>query len=116
MGRLDQIEKEMAKTVKELQENHINSRLAQRQQKILSRLLDASRAIRRQNREEKRIAKPGEFLGTFTPSPLPDELVRINHTIGQDIYREIEQGNYPREYEELIRAYFRALADNPINN
>tara|TARA_B100000029_G_scaffold515020_1_gene620137 strand:- start:37112 stop:40381 length:3270 start_codon:yes stop_codon:yes gene_type:complete len=116
LGRLDQIEKEMAKTVKELQENHINSRLAQRQQKILSRLLDASRAIRRQNREEKRIAKPGEFLGTFTPSPLPDELVRINHTIGQDIYREIEQGNYPREYEELIRAYFRALADNPINN
>jgi len=33
-----------------------------------------------------------------------------------DILRSVRDGTYPQEYEELIRAYFRALSDAPREN
>ncbi len=117
LGRLQEIEKEMEDTVRELQQYQIDPALVERQQRILSRLLDASRSIRGQRREERRRAAPGEDLAT-RPSPggLSDDLIRFERTLRDDVLSRIDEGAYPQEYEALIRAYFRALSHVPVVN
>ncbi len=117
LGRLQQIEREMENTVRELQQYQIDPGLLERQQRILSRLLDASRSIRGRQREERRRAAPGEDLAT-RPSPggLSDDLTRFERTLRDDVMGRIEEGAYPQEYEALIRAYFRALSNVPVVN
>jgi len=115
LGRLQEVENEMEETVNELQQYQIDPRLVERQQRILSRLLDASRSIRGQNREDRRNAAPGEDLANRpSPDELPENLLRFDRTLRDDILRGIREGVYPREYEELIRAYFRALSNVPV--
>ena len=117
LGRLEEIENEMAETVSELQQYQVDPRLVERQQRILSRLLDASRSVRGQKREERRRAAPGEGMANRpSPDDLPDDLLRFDRTLRDDILRGIREGVYPREYEELIRAYFRALSNVPVVN
>ena len=117
LGRLQEIENEMDDTVRELQQFRIDPDLVERQQRILSRLLDASRSIRGQKREEKRRAAPGEDLVNLpAPDDLPDDLTRLERSLRDDILGRVEEGAYPREYEELIRAYFRALSHIPVVN
>lgn len=117
LGRLDEVEREMEETVKALQQNQVNPQLMERQQRILSRLLDASRSMRERDRNNKRKAMPGENLtGRPSPSPLPGELMEFDRTLRDDILRSVRDGTYPQEYEELIRAYFRALSDAPREN
>ena len=117
LGRLQEIEKEMEDTVRELQQFRIDPGLLERQQRILSRLLDASKSIRGQRREERRRAAPGEDLAT-RPSPggVSDDLTRFERTLREDVRGRIEEGTYPLEYEALIRAYFRALSHVPVVN
>lgn len=117
LGRLQEIEKEMDDTVRELQQYRIDPGLLERQQRILSRLLDASRSIRGRQREERRRAAPGEDLAS-RPSPggLSDDLTRFERTLRDDVMGRIEEGAYPQEYEALIRAYFRALSHVPVVN
>lgn len=117
LGRLQEIEREMEDTVRELQQYRIDPALVERQQRILSRLLDASRSIRGQKRENRRRAAPGEDVVDLpSPGDLPDDLTRLERSIRDDIPGRTEDGAYPREYEELIRAYFRALSHIPVVN
>ena len=114
LGRLQEIEREMEETVRELQQYRIDPAVVQRQQRILSRLLDASRSIRGQKREDRRRAAPGEDVANRpSPDDLPDDLIRLDRVLREDILRGVGEGGYPREYEELIRAYFRALSNVP---
>lgn len=117
LGRLQEIEKEMEDTVRELQQFQIDPGLVDRQQRILSRLLDASRSIRGQRREERRRAAPGEDLATRpSPGDLSEDLTRFERTLRDDVLGRIDEGAYPEEYEALIRAYFRALSHVPVVN
>ncbi len=117
LGRLQEIEREMEETVRELQQYQIDPALVERQQRILSRLLDASRSIRGQKREDRRRAAPGEDIANRpSPGDLPDDLTGFDRIQRDDILRGVGEGNYPREYEALIRAYFRALSDIPVVN
>lgn len=117
LGRLQVIEKDMEETVRELQQYQIDPGLVERQQRILSRLLDASRSIRGQEREERRRAAPGEDIADRpSPDDLPDELTGFDRIPRDDILRGAGEGAWPREYEALIRAYFRALSNIPVVN
>ncbi len=117
LGRLQEIENEMENTVQQLQQYQIDPALVERQQRILSRLLDASRSIRGQKREERRRAAPGEDVVDLpSPGDLPEELMQLERSLRDDIQGRVEEGVYPREYEELIRAYFRALSLIPVVN
>ena len=113
-GRLSEIEREMRETIKQLQQQQVDPQLVQRQQRILSRLLDSARSMREKDYEEKRMAKPGdETMRTNPPGALPADLLSIDKVLRDDLLRSVRDGSYPAEYETLIRAYFRALSDTP---
>lgn len=113
-GRLSEIEREMKETINQLQQQQVDPQLVQRQQRILSRLLDASRSMREKDYDEKRLANPGnETIRSKPPNTVPANLLTIDKVLRDDLLRGVRDGSYPAEYEVLIRAYFRALSDAP---
>jgi len=104
---IDKIIEEMKETEEALYQYKLDRKLIERQKKILTRLLDAQKSIRKEDYSKKRKSKPGQdILGERNIEPLPDDL-------GKDRLRELIQQalqeTYPREYELYIREYFKTL-------
>ena len=60
LGRLDQTAEEMKQVEEALRQGQLGDELEQKQQHILSRLLDAQRSVNRQDFEPRRESRPGE--------------------------------------------------------
>jgi hypothetical protein len=108
MGRLGELGKEMQEVVKDLQNRQVDQRTLKRQEQILTRLLDAQRSVREREYKKERISRTaqGDY---FKPSP-----GQADENLGPDVIREqmlkaLKEG-YTREYQQLIRDYFEALA------
>jgi hypothetical protein len=108
---IDNLAGQMQKTEEELYQYKFDRKLIERQKKILSRLLDAQKSIRREDYTKKRKSRPGEDIIKRSPDKLPQDL-------GRDELREIIQQAlkqpYPKEYELYIREYFRALLEERL--
>src|SRR5262245_19386497 len=103
LGRLDKTLDEMQQTMEELSQGRLTPETTNRQERILSRLLDAQRSARRRDFEERRTSRPGVIVGTPTsPPPLPPGLVKAPSAVREDLLRSASE-RYPAEYEALIR-------------
>jgi len=108
-GRVNEIAKDMEKVAEDLKTRKVDRQTIERQQKILTRLLDAQRSVRERDMTERRkseVAKPYE---PKPPKPLPGDLGDQQKKVREALLKALKEG-YPPEYEELIRAYFKALA------
>jgi len=109
-GRVNEIAKDMEKVAEDLKTRKVDRQTIERQQKILTRLLDAQRSVRERDMTERRkseVAKPYE---PKSPKPLPGDLGDQQKKVREALIRAMKEG-YPPEYEELIRAYFKALSE-----
>jgi len=98
---------EMKDIEEELFQYKVSRELIERQKKVISKLLDSQRSIRKEDYAQKRESKPGQSISDRTsPAPLMQDM-------GKDELRELLQQElrkpYPREYEIYIREYFKAL-------
>ncbi|MGQ9664762.1 MAG: hypothetical protein ACUVUH_05445 [bacterium] len=105
---LNNLAEEMKETEEALYQYKLDRKLIERQQLIISRLLDAEKSIRQEDWTKERKSKPGEDIKRASPMPLPEELGRDE--LLEIIQRALKQP-YPEEYELYIREYFRALLD-----
>lgn len=107
MGDLEKVAEQMQETIEELQQNRLSRRTAQRQQQILTRLLEASRSMQERGRERKRESQSADQIGRQSP----DELSASEQAdqLRRDLIRALERG-YAPDYEELIRRYFELLS------
>uniref|UniRef100_A0A7C4TH33 DUF4175 family protein n=1 Tax=candidate division WOR-3 bacterium TaxID=2052148 RepID=A0A7C4TH33_UNCW3 len=105
---LDELGKEMKEIEEALYQYKLDRKLIERQQMIISRLLDAERSIRQEDWTKERKSRPGKDIIRPSPAQLPQEL-------GRDELREIIQRAlrepYPKEYEIYIREYFKRLLE-----
>jgi hypothetical protein len=111
LGRLDEVGKQMGEVVNDLKDANLNERTLQRQEKILTRLLDAQRSVREREYSPKRQSKTGEDIVRTSPrmqNPHTDA-----ESLRQDLLKALE-GHYVRDYEQLIRQYFDALAREKV--
>lgn len=108
LGDLDRVAQEMNEVVRALEQQNINPETLQRQERILSRLLDASRSMRERDFEKRRKATTGTAVARTGPPELEDRMRGGQDQLRQDLLRALEQG-YSKEYEELIRKYFEQL-------
>ncbi len=104
---LDNMIGEMEEIEQDLFQYKLDRELIERQQKVISKLLDSQRSIRREDFSQKRESKPGQdVLDRMSPAALSREL-------GADELRRLLQEElrkpYPKEYEMYIREYFKAL-------
>ncbi|MBE0557160.1 MAG: hypothetical protein IH628_08000 [Proteobacteria bacterium] len=108
LGDLERLAQEMGEVVRSLEQENVNPQTIQRQERILSRLLDASRSMRERDFEKRRKATTGSPVARSSPPDLDDRLDQERDRLRQDLLRALEQG-YSKEYEELIRKYFEEL-------
>jgi hypothetical protein len=108
LGRLDHLSDQMGEVVQDLQEMTIDRKTIDRQQQILSRMLDAQKSVREKEYSKKRIAEAGKIYRRNSPDdPTNIEDLRLKQ-LSLDLNRALQEGFNP-DYEKLIEEYFRAL-------
>jgi len=107
-GRLDQMVEDMEEVVKNLRQQNVTPETIRRQERILSRLLDAQHSIRQREYSQKRQARQGIDVIRRSPGSLPVQTPDWKDRIRRDILRMAKEG-YTKDYQELIRKYFEAL-------
>jgi CO dehydrogenase/acetyl-CoA synthase alpha subunit len=108
LGKLDRAIEEMEAVVNSLQQGDLNEDLVNRQQRILSRMLDAERSVHTRDYEKKRESMTADDVYSRTLGRRPESADA--QSLRDEIQRAM-QLKAPGEFEELIRMYFRALAD-----
>ncbi len=109
LGRVDKIVDEMNEVIKDLESGKLDEETLNKEERILSRLLDAQRSVHSRDYEKKRESTHGggrvlrrRRRRRFRPSGA--------QALREEIRRAMEL-KAPGEFEDLIRLYFRALAE-----
>ena len=105
-GDLDRIAEQMETTVQQLNAHSPDRELQTRQQQILTRLLDASRAMQERGRQRQREGQTGEQILRESPDGLSAAGAR--EQLRRALLDALESG-YTPDYQELIRRYFELL-------
>ncbi|MBL7086116.1 MAG: hypothetical protein ISS28_03295, partial [Candidatus Cloacimonetes bacterium] len=105
LGNLENIKEEIKEVIKKLEKGIIDKELIEKQQRILSRLLDAQKSIHRRDYSKRRESKSPEQQ----EYKIPDSLKIDTKTIQvKDILKFINE-NYPEEYHRLIKEYLERI-------
>ncbi len=110
LGNLNEIAKDMGQVVTDMDNRNITQETIRRQERILSRLLDASRSIRQRDYDNRRVTRAGTDV--MTPSPGPLDLLNRDTEEEQQLLKLIRQ-NFPPEYQQVILRYYRLLKKAP---
>lgn len=110
MGDLEKIAEQMDQTARDLEQGRHSRDLIERQQQILTRLLNAQQSLRTQGKEQQRRGREAEDEYEQRP---PGELPSTEEAdqLRRDLIRALEMG-YSPDYEELIKRYFDLLEDS----
>jgi hypothetical protein len=109
-GRLDKIGQEMKKVVEDFERMRVDQTTIDRQKQILSRLLDTEKSMRERDYSKQRRAEVGEDVSRTSPGELSSETLQSEERGAEDLTRFMQEA-YPKEYEQLIKEYFKALSE-----
>lgn len=110
LGRLGELGEEMRRTAEQMRRQGVDENVVRRQERILSRLLDAQKSVNRRDYTQKRQARTGEDIIRRSPAPLSDEKTDADR-LTEDINNALNE-KYPRRYENQIKNYFRAISED----
>lgn len=108
LGRMDKISEEMDEVIKDLESGDLNERTLQKEERILSRLLDAQRAVHTRDYEKDRVSRTAGDV--FSKAGGVRSVQPASQMLREEIRRAMAL-KAPGEFEDLIRLYFRALAE-----
>lgn len=108
LGDLQRVARDMREVQTDLAGGNMNPETMEKQDRILSRLLDAQRSMRERDFEKRRRAEAGTNRARQSPAAIDLSTVEGRNRLQRDLLRALEEG-YARDYEELIRKYFEAL-------
>ncbi len=105
---LRKIADEMQQTVGDMRSNGVRPETIQRQERILSRLLQAQRSVHERDKDQERESKPGEDVTRESPRDLNIQSPAAQKEL-QDEMLHSRQTGYTPDYNALIRKYFESL-------
>ena len=108
LGDLDRIAKEMAEVQSDLVQGNVNPETVQKQERILSRLLDSQRSQCEKDFEKRRKAEAGKEYEHSSPAGLDLTTQEGKNKLREELLKVLE-GKYSKDYEDLIRKYFEQL-------
>ncbi len=109
LGRLDDMGTEMDEVIKKLKSNQIDRKVIERQERILSRLLDAQKSIREKEYSRKREAERESVRIVKSPPELRREQLNREDLLRKEMMNALDEG-YSQEYREFIKRYFEGLS------
>ncbi len=110
LGRLDALGDEARRIEEMLDQGQAGQELFDRQLKVYSRMLDLQKSLTRRDYAEERKATTADDILRASPGPLEGTDSRLNETLQDRLQRSLQEG-YPRQYEQQIKAYFKALSN-----
>ena len=105
-SELERMIEEMEDTINDLRGGAVDPLLIERQQNILSRMLNAEKALQERDEEEKREGKNADFLEQNTPPEITLE------ELEKQIRSRLNDPNFTKyapDYQRLIERYFELL-------
>jgi hypothetical protein len=115
LGRLGDLGSEMDEVIKELKARKMDRKVIERQERILSRLLDAQKSIREKEYSRKREAERETVGIVKSPPELRWELLQQEDRLRRELMNALDEG-YSQEYKEYIKKYFEILSRRKIQN
>ncbi len=108
LGSLNKISEDMEEVLKDLEALKIDRRTIDRQQKILTRMLDAQKSVREREYSKERKSEIGKEYARKSPDDEMDTVDKRSKKLQLDLMRALQEGYNP-DYEKLIEAYFKTL-------
>jgi hypothetical protein len=107
-GDLERAAREIEEVLRDIRSGSVTPETRQRQDRILSRMLDAIKSTRERDFEKERESKPGVDVVRSSPPdfslPEPEEIKRAQRDALQG-----KEAGYTKDYEFMIRKYFESL-------
>lgn len=111
-GDLSGIGKEMDEVIKDLQKNQYTQTTQNRQQKILSRMLDSQVSMTQRGEKEERKSDTSTLGLTYSgPGGLPSDLGERQDLTLKALNSSMKAG-YSKEHQTMIKRYFNFLSKN----
>jgi len=114
-GDLDTILEKMQEVITDMDTQKLDDELIQKQENILSKMLDAQRSINERDFEKKRESRTGETVLRDSPYELNLSTKEAINKIKDELNRAVKEG-YTKDYEELIIKYYESLRENNSGN
>ena len=113
-GGLSKANDDMEDVIEDFRKRQVNRRTQERQQRILSRMLDSQKSLSQKDFSEKRKSNTAEEIIFSGPTNLPEnkgekELLLINA-----MDSALKEG-HSREYQTMMKQYFRNLQKDNSN-
>ena len=112
-GDMDEVEKEMKEIIKQLSEYNIDDKLKEKQNRILSRMLDARLSQREKDFEPKRESRPGENVSRTSPPEIVLSGPGSYNALKEE-FLNLQKEGYSADYEALITKYLLELKRNGL--
>ena len=91
----------------------MNPNTIQKQDHILSRLLDSQRSMRERDYEKRRKADAGKNIQRTSPAEIDLSTQEGKNKLRQELLKVLE-GKYSKDYESLIKKYFEQLEKEDV--
>ena len=110
LGDLGGIGKEMDEVIKDLQRRRFTRKTQERQQRILSRMLDSQTSMTQRGfKDERKSTSAGSTVAFEGPGGLPTDMGQRQNLALQALNKAIKAG-YSREHQTMIKRYFNSLS------
>jgi len=113
-ANLENIARQMQEVITDMQTEKLTDDLIQKQERILSKLLDAQRSINERDFEQERKSETGKNIVRQSPSEL--NLIRQNKNSLKEELDKAKREGYSKDYEELIRKYYELIQQEVKTN
>ena len=107
-GGLSKASEEMNDVIRDFIERKVNEKTINKQEKILSRMLDSHRSLTERDYSNKRKSKGGEEKNYTGPLSLPDDRGERKTLLTKALQEAMDDG-YSEEYQTLLKIYFKSL-------
>ncbi len=108
LGDLDKIAQEMQEVINDIKSGNISPETQKKQNRILSRLLDANKSATEKDFEKKRKSNSGQDVFRISPDEFDMSTQEGKSAMMKEFLRSIQSG-YNKDYEILIKQYFEQI-------
>ena len=98
----------MEEVIDDFRRQQVDRRTQERQQRILSRMLDSQKSLTQKDYSEKRKSTTGEEIIFSGPSGLPTDKGEREMLLINAMESALQEG-HSREYQDMMKQYFRNL-------
>jgi hypothetical protein len=111
LGSLREVAQEMKEVEDNLQKGKLDQEVLDKQRRILTRMLESSKSLQKRQLSKRRKAEVATDT-TYSEAPefINPELLKTIQKLDAEM-RSSDAENWPEEYRELVRLYYKALSE-----